>query len=201
MLKLRSVLNSPAFFWALLALPATGMIAQAFAAVPNYERLLHPTGEFSARFLIILMMITPLRMIFPTSSALLWLNRRRRYLGVASFGYAALHTLYYILDKGSFSAIAAEAFELGIWTGWLAFIIYIPLAATSNDASLQWLRRKWKPLQRTTYIAAIAILAHWVFVHNEFGAALVHVTPLVLLEAYRVWKNFSSSTGHKIAAA
>ena len=89
---LKKIWNSHYTIWAILALPSFGMIAGALAGEDLHE-LLHPTGEFAARFMIIAMMLTPLKMLFPKSGAVQWLMRRRRYLGVAAFGYAALHTL------------------------------------------------------------------------------------------------------------
>ena len=63
------------FFWAILALPSIPMIL-GLGSGADPQRLLHPTGEFAARFMIIAMMITPLRMIFPKVRWLLWLQRR-----------------------------------------------------------------------------------------------------------------------------
>lgn len=187
---LMKIWNSPYTFWALLALPSIGMIASALDG-GDLEGLLHPTGEFAARFMIIAMMLTPLKMLFPKSRAIQWLMRRRRYLGVAAFGYAALHTLYYVIDLGTMSAILREFTELGIWTGWLAFLIFVPLALTSNDFSVKAMGPGWKALQRFTYLAAVATLAHWVFLEYEFGPALAHFGPLAALEAYRVWRNMN----------
>ncbi len=185
---LKTIWNSPYTFWALVALPSLGMMAGAFSGEDLHE-LLHPTGEFAARFMIIAMMLTPLKMLFPKSGVIHWLMRRRRYLGVAAFGYAALHTLYYVLDLGSMSAILREFTELGIWTGWLAFLIFVPLALTSNNWSVRTMGAGWKTLQRFTYVAAVATLAHWIFLEYEIGAAMVHFVPLAALEAYRIWRN------------
>ena len=188
MKNLKNILNSPYAFWLLLALPSFAMINGALSG-GDLEGLLHPTGEFSARFMIIAMMLTPLRMLFSKSRIVLWLMRRRRYLGVAAFGYAALHTLYYVIDLGSLSAVMAEITQFGIWTGWVAFLIFVPLAMTSNNASLRRLGRSWKTLQRFVYPAAVATLLHWIFIHNNVGPALVHFLPLAGLEIYRVWKS------------
>ncbi|MBS8262272.1 iron reductase [Roseibium polysiphoniae] len=190
---LKSLLNSPYSFWALLALPSIAMINGALSG-GDLELLLHPTGEFGARFMIIAMMLTPLRILFSKSDLVLWLMRRRRYLGVAAFGYAALHTLYYVIDLGSLSAVMTDMVEFGIWTGWVAFIIFVPLALTSNDASVRLLRRSWKTLQRFVYPAAVATLLHWIFVHSNFGPALVHFVPLAGLEIYRIWKTTSATS-------
>lgn len=189
--KLKALLGSPYTFWALLALPSVGMISSALVG-GDLEPLLHPTGEFAARFMIIAMILSPLRMLFPKSNALFWLMRRRRYLGVAAFGYAALHTLYYVIDLGSLSAVIADIAKFGIWTGWVAFVIFVPLAMTSNNTSVRRLGRSWKTLQRFVYPAAVATLLHWIFVQNNIGPALVHFVPLAVLEMYRIWKTTHS---------
>ncbi|MEL6572448.1 MAG: ferric reductase-like transmembrane domain-containing protein [Pseudomonadota bacterium] len=190
-----TVLNSRYFLWALLALPSVGFAAALISGAsgpdgePASEFLLHPTGEFAARFMILAMTLTPLRMLFPASDLLRWLMKRRRSFGVAAFGYATLHTLLYLIDMASLRAVMGEAFALGIWTGWLAFFVFIPLAVTSNDWSVRALGPTWRRLQQTVYVAAVATLLHWIFVHNNFGPALVHFLPLVGLEGYRIWKN------------
>jgi len=191
----KSILNSRLFIWALLALPSIPMIAGLISGQPGpegepvTEMLLHPTGEFSARFLIISMILTPLRMLFPGSGFWRWMMKRRRYFGVAAFAYAALHTLLYIIDMGTLQAILGEVLALGIWTGWLAFFIFIPLAITSNNWSVRKMGPAWKKMQRWVYLAAVGTLLHWIFVHNNFGPALVHFVPLAALEAYRIWHN------------
>lgn len=189
------IINSRYFIWALLALPSIPFtLALINGAVgpdgePATEFLLHPTGEFSARFMIIAMILTPMRMLFPNAGFWRWMMQRRRYFGVAAFGYAAFHTLLYVLDMGSLQAMLGEFLALGIWTGWLAFFIFVPLAITSNDWSIRKMGRSWKTLQRFVYPAAVLTLLHWMFVHNDFGPALVHFVPLAGLEVYRIMKN------------
>jgi methionine sulfoxide reductase heme-binding subunit len=196
---LRKTVDHPYVIWLLLALPSVPMImalvsgAEGPDGMPITELLLHPTGEFSARFLIIAMMLTPLRTLFPGSGFLRWMMKRRRYFGVAAFFYAAFHTLLYIVDMGSLRAMLAEFTALGIWTGWLAMMIFVPLAITSTDGFVRRMGPAWKTLQRTVYVAAVATLLHWIFVHNNLGPALVHFVPLALLEAYRIWRKFHHS--------
>lgn len=187
------LLNSKPLFWLLLALPAIPMTLALLGDAPAdgrtiAESLLHPTGEFAARFMIIAMIITPLRLMFPRARWPMWLMRRRRYLGVAAFFYALAHTILYIVDMGTIDAILAELPALGIWTGWVAFAIFIPLAVTSNDAAQRYLAATWKTVQRWVYPAAVLTLIHWIFVHNNLGPALVHFVPLALLETYRIRK-------------
>lgn len=196
----RGILNSRSFLWALLALPSIPMVAGLVSGGADPERLLHPTGEFAARFMIIAMMITPLRLMFAKSSWPIWLMRRRRYFGVAAFGYSVLHTLLYIIDMASLQAMLDEFLALGIWTGWAAFAIFIPLGLSSNDAAQRMLLGWWKPLQQWVYPAAVLTLLHWIFVHNNLGPALVHFVPLALLEIYRIWKTRTPPAAAKPAS-
>ena len=154
---------SPYWLWAVLALPAAGMIA-ALAESPSprvIHELLHPTGEFAARFMIIALMATPLAIVFKGWHGPRWLIKNRRYFGVAAFGYALAHTVLYLMDAESLARILGEAPRLDIWTGWLAFFIFIPLAATSMDYCVRIMGPRWKALQRWVYGAAILTLVHW----------------------------------------
>lgn len=195
------VLNSPYFFWLLLCLPAIPMISGlATGDDPQLvHRLLHPTGEFSARFMILAMVATPLMLLLPGWRGPRWLLKRRRYLGVAAFGYAAAHTALYLIDKATLSAVLNDALRTGIWTGWLAFLIFVPLAVTSTDGWMRSLGSIWKALQRWVYPAAVLTLAHWILVSHGPGGAIVHFAPLALLESYRIWWNMSRAQRHRAA--
>lgn len=181
----------PYLTWAIFALPALGMAVQIATSdsARLYHQLVHPTGEFAARFLIVAMMATPLAMLLRGWRGPAWLKRNRRYLGIAAFGYAALHTLFYLVDKGSVAVVLAEVPRAYIWTGWLAFAIFLPLAATSADWAVRAMGPWWKWLQRWTYAAAVLTLLHWAALHDWGNpwAALVHFAPLAGLEAYRLW--------------
>jgi len=190
MKSFKRVLNSPYFFWAILCIPAIPMLLMLTSGEPRaIHRLIHPTGEFGARFLIIAMMITPLTMLFKGRSFPRWLMKRRRYLGVAAFFYAAAHTGFYLIDNGVLAYSGTEISKFYIWTGWLAFIIFVPLAITSTDGWIKSLGTKWKMLQRLVYAAAVLTLLHWAALHDWGGLApaMVHFAPLALLETYRVW--------------
>ena len=191
--------NSPFVFWAILAIPSVPMMIAFVSDIGNAEKLLHPSGEFSARFMIITMLLSPLRLLFPKTRWLHWLMLRRRYLGVAAFGYALLHTIFYIVDMGSLKLILDEFLALGIWTGWAAFVIFVPLALTSNHFSQRLMLSRWKTLQRFVYPAAVLTLIHWIYVHNNVGPALVHFLPLAALEAWRIYKTISDSSGQATA--
>lgn len=99
--------------------------------------------------------------------------------------------------------ILGEVTKFDILTGWLAFLVFIPLAATSNDWALRKLGTVWKPLQRWTYAAAVLTLLHWASLHNwgSWVPAAIHFGPLAALSLYRVWyQYFRKRPAHAIAA-
>ena len=147
--------------------------------------MLHPTGEWAARLMIFAMVLSPLVSLLGPKPWLNWLVQRRRALGVAAFAYSVLHLLFYLIDMGNLDDILAEFWALGIWTGWAAMLLFVPLAVTSNDASMRKLKAGWKQLQRLVYPAAVLVLVHWIFIHNNLVPALVHFVPLALLVAAR----------------
>lgn len=179
----------PYGLWVLLALPALTMTAPLLGDDPGALRhVLGPSGEFAARFMIIGMMATPLMIVFKGWRGARWLVKNRRYFGVAAFGYAALHAAVYLLAE-PLATVLAEATRFDILMGWLAFAIFLPLAATSMDLAVRKLGIWWKPLQRWVYAAAVLALLHWAAVKHwhDFGVLAVHFGPLVGLSLYRIW--------------
>ncbi|WP_298676369.1 ferric reductase-like transmembrane domain-containing protein [uncultured Lentibacter sp.] len=182
---------SPYWLWLLLSLPALAILNNVLTSVDPkaLQHALHPSGEFSARFMIVSMMATPLAMLFKGKSFPSWLKKNRRSFGVAAFAYAALHLGVYLVSRGSLEKILSQATHFNILTGWLAFLIFLPLAATSFDAAVRALGPRWKTMQRAVYAAAVLTLLHWAAKDGWEGLppALVNFTPLILLEGYRIW--------------
>ena len=190
---LKRFANSPYTLWALLAVPSFFLVKEAVGFQASYSLLLYDSGKWSARFMIIAMAVTPLRMLFKGWQFPSWLIKRRRYFGVAAFGYGLLHFVFFLMREGDLSYIFADIGQTWMWTGWLAFIILVPLALTSNDWSIRKLGSRWKRLQQLVYFAAVLALAHWVLHRYNFGPALLWFVPLALLEAYRIRFNFLRS--------
>ncbi|WP_338502788.1 ferric reductase-like transmembrane domain-containing protein [Sphingomonas kaistensis] len=183
------------FVWLILAVPlAVALIGYSMNEDAWPGDLLHPTGEWSARFIILALMVTPLRQLWPQARPIRFLARHRRAIGVAAFLYALAHTVAYVLDMGNVADMVAELGAPAIWTGWAALLILLPLGLTSNDAAMRVLRAGWKRLQRLAYPAAILTLVHWALVHDGLAAALLHFVPLALLQAVRVARMFPSPT-------
>ncbi|HTI66036.1 MAG TPA: ferric reductase-like transmembrane domain-containing protein [Caulobacteraceae bacterium] len=183
---MKPILDSRPLLWALLAAPAA-LIAWLYATdAYSYGQVVHVTGDTSVRLLIVTMAATPLRLMFPRAGWAMWLMRRRRDFGVATFGYAAFHLVVYLVRKAQPGLILSEGMEPELLTGWLAFLAFLPLAATSNDASVRWLKRGWKRLHRLVYLAAVLVFAHWLLEAFTLTQALIHAGVLAGLEATRL---------------
>jgi methionine sulfoxide reductase heme-binding subunit len=183
---LRNFLNSKPLLWALLALPAAHIAYRYVAEAPWPDELVGPSGEWAARLIIVALMLTPLALLLPRVRWVGWLAQRRRAFGVAAFCYALLHLGFYAAEMETLANILSEIALTGIWTGWAALLLMVPLALTSNDASVRRLKRGWKKLHRLAYPAALLVLVHWIVVHNALIEALLQSAPLILLESWRL---------------
>lgn len=168
-------------FWLALALPALLMLADFWRGAVLAMDLLHPSGELSVRLMIAAMLAGPLAGIFgPNRFFRGWLAMRRN-LGVAAFGYAVLHLIFYAADMGLLAAMLDELALPSIWTGWLALALMAVPAALSRDAAMLALgRRAWKAAQRLVYPSLLLALAHWLLLGWQWLPAALHLAPLAL---------------------
>ena len=121
-------------WWIVLTLPGTYWTFGYWRGTTFYGEYLHATGELGAALLIATLAVTPLRLIFPGTALAGWLLARRRQLGVVTFVYSVLHTGAYVVRQ-PVERVVEEAAEIAMWTGWLALVLMLPLAVTSNDVS------------------------------------------------------------------
>jgi len=151
------------------------------------EALEHGFGDWTLRFLLITLAITPLRRLLKMPS----LIKFRRMLGLFAFFYVCLHlTIYLWLDQ-SFSpqAILADvAKRKYITIGFTGFVLLIPLALTSTAG---WIRRlggkRWQALHRLIYLAAIAGVIHYLWlVKADKRKPLEYGAVLAVLLGYRI---------------
>lgn len=178
--------------WAVLALPA---IAVALPLITSsgqrdeWSDTIHITGELSAWLLIAALLASPLNLVLNGWRVPRWLMRNRRYLGVASFGYAVFHTVLYLIDRAALARVVSDIATFEIGTGWVAFLLFVPLALTSSDRAVRQLGRHWKPLQRSVYPAAALTALHWASQDGWGGLApaVLFFGPLLGLEFYRLW--------------
>jgi sulfoxide reductase heme-binding subunit YedZ len=179
------LLNASWLVWLILALPGAVLTYRYATGATFYGEYLHATGELAVQILILVMAVTPLKTVFPSAAWVRWLARRRRYIGVAAFGYSLLHAGAY-LERQALATIVGEAGELGLAAGWIAFVVMLALAATSNDAAVRSLRARWKWLHRAVYAAAALTFAHWVLTAFDPTTAYVRLGILVALQALRL---------------
>jgi sulfoxide reductase heme-binding subunit YedZ len=192
MTTIRKLLNSRALVWLALAAPFVYLSYAFLSEQIYYGEMLHASGELSVRLLMLTLAVTPARLLFPKAQWARWLARQRRYFGVASFMYAALHTLVY-LDKQDLASIIEDSLGFEMWTGWLALLVFLLLAITSNDRAVAWLKRRWKTLHRLVYAAAALTFIHWIFSAFDVVPAIAHLVVIVALESVRF---FSPSEKH-----
>lgn len=183
----------PYWLWFMLSLPAVGMFynyATTTAQRP-LRALLGPSGEWATYFLLITLAATPLMLMLPGWRVPRWLVRNRRYFGVAAFLYSVVHLGAYLARGSDLDTLLEQAVQFDLATGWIAFFIMVPLAATSMDFAVRKMGRSWKTLQRWVYPAAVLTLLHWASVEDWRNAALAIVVflPLAALTAYRGWWN------------
>lgn len=143
-------------------------------------------GLWALRFLVVGLAITPLRRTTGIS-----LLRYRRAVGLLAFIYAALHlTTYIVLDQGlNLAAVWADIVKRPFITiGMLAFLVLLPLAMTSNNASIRRLGPvTWQRLHRWVYLAAGAAVVHFVMVVKAWPVEpMVYAGLVLLLLGYRL---------------
>lgn len=150
--------------------------------VKTFERFL---GLWTIRFLILTLAITPLRDLGLFNGL-----RYRRALGLLAFYYAAMHfTAYAVLDQTlSLNAIIADVIRRPFITfGMLALTLLVPLAVTSNNASIRRLGARWSLLHKLVYPAAALGALHYSMAVKVLGVEqYVHTGLLVLLLGYRI---------------
>ncbi len=183
---LRTVRDSHFTLWALLSIPCALILYDYQNDALTYGEVIHLTGDWSVRLLIVTLAVTPMRMMFPRAQLVAWLVERRRDLGVATFLYALVHTLVYLARKADLALIVREGLDPGLWTGWLALALFAVLASTSNAASVRWLGPWWKKLHRLVYVATLLTFAHWLLVAFDMTVALVYAGVVAAIELCRI---------------
>ena len=146
------------------------------------EYITHSTGWWTLTFLLITLSVTPLRRLTGWN----WLLRLRRMLGLFAFFYVCLHFVTYIwLDQffdwhSMVKDIAKRPF---ITVGFTAFLLLIPLAATSTNRMVKRLgARRWQRLHRMVYIiATLGVLHFWWLVKKDIREPLLFGALLGLL--------------------
>ena len=158
-------------------------------------------GEWALRFLIAGLTVSPLRQVLGIN-----LLRYRRAIGLLAFYYAGLHLLtYMVLDQGlDWAAIWADIVKRPyITVGMASFLLLVPLAATSNNASIRRLgAQAWGRLHKLVYLAAAGGAAHYVLLVKSWPLEpLVYAAIVAALLAYRAVRALSRQPRPRVARA
>ncbi|WP_420004219.1 protein-methionine-sulfoxide reductase heme-binding subunit MsrQ [Arenibacterium sp. LLYu02] len=162
--------------WLCALAPAVWLFWQgltgALGAEPIKE-LEHRYGELALQFFVATLAVTPLRRFVGLN-----LLKFRQALGLICFTYVVCHLLVWLmLDVQIPAQILADiAKRPYITVGMLAFVLLIPLAVTSNRASIRKLGAGWRRLHRLTYPAAVLAAVHFVLLAKGF-----QIEPLLYL--------------------
>jgi methionine sulfoxide reductase heme-binding subunit len=172
-------------FWAVLTMPAAAIAWRYATGSISYGQVMHETGDWSVGLLAVALSATPLRNALPGLPIGRWILAHRRALGVASFAYAAIHTLSYVQRKWGYGYLLEEAKGLDLLTGWIALVIFMMLAITSNDRSLRVLGRNWQRLHRCVYVGAGLVFTHWILTAFSREVAYRCLIVVCLVQALR----------------
>jgi sulfoxide reductase heme-binding subunit YedZ len=164
---------------------AAGAVRGTLGANP-LEAVTHGTGDWTLRFLLLTLAVTPLR----AATGLNWLVRFRRMLGLFAFFYGSLHLSTYLwFDKFfEWGAILADVPRRPFITvGFGAFLLLVPLAATSTAGMIRRLGgRRWRALHRLVYAAALGGVVHyWWLVKADVSEPRLYGAALLVLFAAR----------------
>jgi len=150
------------------------------------EYITHYTGDWTLRFLLITLAVTPLRTLLNQPQ----LTRYRRMMGLFSYFYGALHFLIWsVLDKELNPHVMWEDIlkRWYITVGMAALLGMTPLAITSTAG---WVRRlgykRWQKLHRIVYAcAALGVIHYWLLVKSDVRLPLMYGANLAVLLFYR----------------
>ncbi len=141
--------------------------------------LIHATGLWSVRFMLIALAITPFARMFDWSRLLLV----RRMVGLTAMAYAVLHLTLYIADqKFKLLFVASEiVLRFYLTIGFVALLGLIALGVTSTDNAVRRLGRRWKQLHRLAYPIAVLGILHY-FIQTK-----ANVSEPVFVAGLYVW--------------
>lgn len=179
--------------FALCVLPFLAMVLGAFGVAGvtlganPVEELMDRNGQWGLRFLLITLAVTPLRRVTGWN----WLLRLRRMLGLFAFFYVLMHFVTYaVIDhRLDLGIIVEDIVERPFITlGITALMLLIPLAATSTNAMMRRLGKRWQMLHRLIYpIAILGVWHFWWQVKQDLREPLIYALILAVLLGYRIW--------------
>jgi len=159
---------------------------EALGANPA-EFITRTTGDWTLRFLLLTLVVTPLRKLLGWH----WLAGFRRMLGLYAFFYGLVHLSSYVSFDHVFelAEILKDILKRPFITvGFTALVLLLPLAVTSTDRMVRRLgAKRWLALHRLVYvIAPLGVLHFWWMVKADLTEPAIYAAILALLLGYRV---------------
>lgn len=150
------------------------------------EKIIRNLGVWGLRLLIVGLTITPLARLLRQPR----LIRLRRPIGLFAFGYIVLHLSTYIgVDQYfDWAAIWKDILKRPFITiGMAAFVLLIPMAATSFNAAIRWLGpQRWRGLHRLIYlIVPMGVVHYYLLVKADHRPPLIYGAIVLLLLGWR----------------
>ena len=152
------------------------------------EALIRATGDWTLRFICLVLAVTPLRTISSTPA----LARFRRMLGQFVYFYAVTHLLSYSwFDMGfDMADIAKDIIKRPfILVGFSTFLLLTPLAVTSFNAAIKAMgAKRWQTLHKLVYVVAGLGLLHFFWMRsgkNNFAEVFVYAAIIAVLLGWR----------------
>lgn len=164
------------------------------------EFVTRSTGTWALVFLCLSLSMTPLRRLSGWPQWIKW----RRQLGLFSVFYAALHfSLWFWIDHGldpvaMWSDVLKRPF---IAAGFTAFVLLLPLAATSTRGMMRRLGRHWLQLHRLVYLVAVAAILHYWWHKagkNDFATVSLYAAVVAGLLGMRLWWAVEARLGRRM---
>ncbi len=147
--------------------------------------LMHVTGEWVMRFLVLVLLATPL-----ASNGWPRLARYRRMLGLYVWFYATLHLLVFaqVYIGWSGEQLIEELAERPyVLVGFLAWLILVPLGITSAHTIRKKMGRYWRQLHKLTYAVAVLGWLHLLWLsRSDVGSAVIYGALFGVLLACRL---------------
>ena len=150
------------------------------------KEITHFTGEWTLIFICLTLAMSPLKRI---TNLNFWI-KIRRMLGLFVFFYATLHLFTYIgIDyRFEWQPILDDVVKKKyIFIGFAAWLLLIPLAATSSQKMIKILKQNWKKLHKLIYLIAIFGSLHYIWLSKTiFFKPMVYFVIITFLLILRV---------------
>lgn len=189
--------NKKLLLHGLLALPII-MLSYNFVTgqlgVEPIESILHESGEWSLRLLLLTLLMTPLKKILKSPKPLLY----RRLIGLWCFFYAVVHLSIFVVFEISLdlTLLLKEITQRNfIIVGFISFIILLILTSTSTRKAQRRLGRKWQSLHRWVYVALGLGLIHlWMLTKSDYSEPVIYSLVALLFMLARIdFKRFKTT--------